>query len=1316
MAEHQAIRADWGTVERATDASAADPPSLSPAQRRLWFLDRFDTSESAYNIARATRLQGPLDVVALRQAHERVSSRHEILRTRYPEVDGVPSQAIDPPGPVDWESVDLSGTESPQRDADLAAYLTAEGEAAFDLEQGPVWRVRLVRLGDDDHVLLTVIHHIAADGWSFPILRSEVSEFYRAAVTGSVAGLPELEVQYRHFAERQLAAATDGSWDLSRQFWSGLFADDPEPIVLPWDRPRTRERTAHGAWVEVPLPTATEDRLRQAARRLDASPFQLGLALLAGFLRRFASSDDVVIGIPSVERTWQPSQQLIGPFVNTLPIRLSISRVATMWEVVASARSAMLDVLDHADLPFEEIVRLSAPRRDPSHAPLFQVMYQYRDGAFRTGYGLPDIAEHVVQLPGSTSKFDLVVEMGGGADRVGIGLNYSTDLFDEGTGRAVAEAFSVFADTAIADLERPHRLIPIVHPWQREWLVDDLNDTTRPYPSGVTLPDLYSRVVSERPEELAIEADGLSLTFAELDQGAARIAARLDEAGVVPGEAIGLRLGRSATFVASTLAILRLGAVYVPLDPSYPEDRVRQMTDAAGIRYVIAESNQRSWADVELEQIAAEAAPLDAAQQPAYVMFTSGSTGIPKGVIVPHRAIARLVCGADYVALGPGDVVAHLSNTSFDAATFEIWGALLNGATLAIIDQDTALSPRDLSLEIRDRSITTMFMTTALFNLVARRMPSAFSSVRDVLFGGERCDPAAARDVLNAGPPQRLLHVYGPTETTTFASWHEVRDVPMGAATIPIGQPIANTTLHILDPSGQLVPPGIAGELHIGGDGVAIGYMGDPELSHRRFVPDPFSAQPWARLYRTGDLVRRRDDGEIEFLGRNDRQLKLRGFRVEPAEIEIVLSRHPDVAGVVVQPVEVAGDMQIAAWVESRPQRDVSEAALRAHLSSQLPSFMVPAFITILPELPMNPNGKIAVDLLAIPAAVPHGISADTGTEATLIEIFTEVLGVDGVGRSDSFFDLGGHSLLAVELVAQIDNRLGARVPLAALFECPTPSALAAEIEMGSVRELEESLVPMSPGGRDRPVYLLHHPSGTVIAYQALVEHLGRDRPVYGIQAAGVDGVDRPLRSVEEMAARYVEIIVDADGSGDYRLVGHSLGGLLAWETARQLQSSGGTVSMLALLDTNAREGTWRRNPGDPNSGTAQSALRVGRRLLGDLKWGSRMAWYSTRNSPIPPDLARIRQVRASSRAFDLYRPGSYDGSVTYYLATAGSGSDPGKVKEQWGAISRELEIVPVPGNHSGPDSLLNEPNVSVLGHELVRRLESLARSGAEPR
>lgn len=1286
------------------NGSWEEPPVLSTSQRRLWFLNQYDEGD-AYVIARATRFRGRMDLAALRAAHQLIADRHEILRTLFENRAGVATAVIDPPGPIDFTVEDVVEGHARLGHRTVDEFLADASRTPFDLAHGPVWRIRVGRLSPDDHIVVTAIHHVAADGWSFPVLREEVSIGYRALVAGRAPDLPPLHSQYRNHARGEVSRAA------SLEFWEQRFGDDPDPLPLLGDRLRPHRRSQDGGWADVGPLNATSAELQRLAARCGGSPFMVGLAIFSAFLGRIGRTDEVIIGIPYAERGDPATHGLIGPFVNTLPLRFAVRPGTSLLDQVAIVRTEMLGALDHAEVPFEDIVTAARPRRDPSHTPLFQVMYQLHDGAFRSRYDLPGLSETNVPLVGTTSKFDLVLELNSVGGPVTGSLNFSTDLFDTDTGVALARAFTRMADAALNEPEADLDRLPLLDRWEQRWLVGELNASQRDYPKTSRLWDLFEAVARAHEDNTAVAEGNGSMTYRELRAAARSVASKLRQAGLGRGEPVGLEMERSMTLVAATLGVIAAGGVYVPLDPSYPETRRRKMIEQSGLRYVLRASGD----EVDL----VPTGPVDSValgSDAAYVMFTSGSTGQPKGTVIPHRAVARLVRNTDYVTLQPGDVVGHVSNASFDAATFEIWGALLNGATLRVLDSATVIDPAALAAALTRYRITTIFVTTALFNLVASHEPAAFAPVRDVLFGGERCNVDAVAAVLASGPPERLVHVYGPTESTTFASWYEVprdfsdsEEVPR---TIPIGGPVTNTTLYVVDRGGQLVPPGVVGELWIGGDGLAAGYLGDPELTAERFGADPFGEDPWGRLYHTGDLVWRRPDGAIEFVGRTDRQVKIRGFRVEPEEVERAIRSHPDVCDAMVAVISLDGDPTLTAWAVPVDGRTTDSATLLAHLRGVLPSYTVPASVGIIPKLPLGPNGKVEMSLLPVPfepLASFEG-SIDPAT-AGMIEVFEQILGVKGVGPGDSFFDLGGHSLLAVELISLAERRMGHRVPLAALFEDPTPVGLARLIENREQAD-DGGIVTFVAGDANTPVFLFHHPSGTVLAYEPLARRIEAGRAVFGLQARGIDGIGRPPETIEDMAEEYADRIERVCPTGGCILAGHSLGGLLAWETARTLRRRGRDVALLALLDSRIPRPGWVEVDGEVRQLTLLGrARRRIRRLGGDLYYGGRYASHSIRRRAIPPGLARTRQIRSSSRAFEAYKPGPLDQRVVFFAARgSGHGAEHGTEPSDrgWRNLAGSIEVVTVPGTHTGVDSVLAEPNVDVLAGELRTRIQQV--------
>ncbi|MBI1959904.1 MAG: amino acid adenylation domain-containing protein, partial [Candidatus Rokubacteria bacterium] len=843
--------------------------------------------------------------------------------------------------------------------------------------------------------------------------------------------------------------------------------------------------------------------------------------------------------------------------------------------------------------------------------------------------------------------------------------------------------------------------------------------------------------VARTPDAVAVVFEDQRLTYQQLNQRANRLAHHLRAGGVGPDTLVGVCLERSLDLVVALLGILKAGGAYVPLDPTYPAERLRFMLeDAAPAALIVHARTAGSLPatavpvldlDADAESIAAQPdhAPdgIASCSHLAYVLYTSGSTGQPKGIAVPHRAVTRLVVNTNYVTLGPADVLAQISNVSFDAATFEVWGALLHGARLVIIPKEVSLVPRDLAAAIERHRVTTLFLTTSLFNQVAREAPGAFRGLRECLFGGETAEPRWVREVLEHERPERLLHVYGPTEATTFASWYPVESVAPGAATIPIGRPISNTEIYILDGHLSPVPIGVVGELCIGGPGLARGYLNRPGLTAERFIPDPFSDDPEARLYRTGDLARFLADGKIEFVGRMDHQVKIRGHRVELGEIEAALGRHPRVrqAVVAVHDHSTAG-RRLVAYVAADPGRAPRTAELRAFLRDTLPDYMVPAAFVLLDRLPLTANGKL--DRAALPwseigdAAREDSLVAPLNPlEEILTQVWEEMLGVKPIGVTDNFFDLGGHSLLAVRMMEAIERECGRRLPPATLFEGATIEHLAAHLVREEVQSLRSRATAIKPSGSRPPLFFLHGDySGGGFYCLNLARQMEPEQPFWVLHPHGLDGGPVPP-SIEAMAADHVTTLRSVRPKGPYLLGGYCNGGLVALEVARQLLDMGEEVGRVILLDATA-PGLWLRTLLRLGAGVgrlrgfgpeqqAEWRVRLKRRIL---TLGTRLAYYRRRARELrrggagevtsmivrkvgrregpgaareaqPPTVLDERSplTAAYRHAIERYLPRRYPGRIAVIRAAETHSARPDL---GWASLADEVEVHLVPGDH----------------------------------
>jgi len=1065
---------------------AGVPAPLSFAQKRLWFIAKMDDLGAAYHMPAAWSLHGTLDETALRGALNGVLDRHEGLRSRFITVDGEPVLRIDPIGtPMPLSFHDLQGRSSAAQMLDRI--LANEVQTPFDLATDTLVRASLIRMDAQEHVLLLVQHHIVSDGWSYAPLLRDIGELYDALVKGGTASLPPLPLQYADYA------AWHGTWlggereRVQSDYWRRALADAPAGIALPTDREPAAQQSPHGRAHPVHIDAELTRRLRRVAQRHGATLFAVVLAGWSVVLSRLSGQHDLVIGGVTANRGQVETESLIGFFVNALALRVDLSGDPSVTELLERVRRTVLDAQDHEDLPFERVVELSQVERLPGRTPLFQTMLAWQshdEGNLR----LADLATAPRPVAHEAVRFEFELTLGEQDEAIVGELNYATALYDHTTVARYRDYFVRVLVAMAADPAQAVGHIPLLGDDECRQLFETFNDTVAPYPHNVGVHVLFEEQVGQRPDAVALIDGDASLTYTELNTRANRIAHRLIAAGAGPGDFVAILLERSAELVIAQLAILKTGAAYVPVDPQLPEARQAWLVQDAGARWVIAVSAHAAPAIgapvVGIDELLYGESRVDNphrevdAGSVAYVMYTSGSTGLPKGVLAPHRAINRLVRNNGYAAFGPDSRVAFVSNPAFDAATMDVWGPLLNGGVAVVIDHATVLSVPAFVEALRRTAVDTIFLTIALFNQIADALAAVMPQLKTLITGGEAFDPTVIARVLKGPHPQRLLAAYGPTEATTFTTTYLIEGHAREAKSIPIGRPIGNARLYVLDAHRQPVPLGAVGELYVGGDGVALGYLKRPELTAERFLLDPFDARSDARMYRTGDLARYLPDGNLVFMGRVDDQVKIRGYRIEPGEIEARLAEHPAVREVaVLVRQDPTGDKRLVAYVVVGADAPADlAAALRAHLAPRLPDYMIPAAYIGMDVFPLTPNGKIDRKALPVPddgAFARQGYEAPHGdVETILAGIWQELLGIERVGRHDHFFELGGHSLLAVRLLSRIAQAFGVTLPLSALFTTPQIDRLALAIDAARTNNDTKVLPPIVPIPHEGPLPL----------------------------------------------------------------------------------------------------------------------------------------------------------------------------------------------------------------------------------------------------
>ncbi|MFB7620306.1 amino acid adenylation domain-containing protein, partial [Kitasatospora sp. NPDC056181] len=1062
--------ADAGTSRPVlTAVTRPEQLPLSFAQQRLWFLGQLEGASSTYNISAVLRLEGDLDQSAFEAALRDVLERHEVLRTVFPTVDGQPHQHI-----LQTSDLDDVLTVTPTDPTDPATLQAAVAEAAgyaFDLSQQVPFRAWLFPSGEREHLLVLLVHHIAGDGWSMAPLARDLSTAYAARCAGGAPAWQPLPVQYADYTLWQrdlLGDAGDADSALSGQlaYWRSVLDGSPQELALPFDRTRPAVATHRGGSIDFAIPAELHTRIADIARTEGVTVFMVLQAALAVLLSRLGAGDDLPIGTPVAGRTDQALDDLVGFFVNTLVLRTDVSGSPSFGEVLRRVRERALDAFAHQDVPFERLVEELAPARSMARHPLFQVLLALQNNTDPV-LELPGLRASVLPGPQPPAKFDLALTLHEAFDDrthpQGISgqLGYATDLFDHDTVEAIAERFVRVLEAVTARPADPVDRVQVLSAGERERVLVEWNDTTRAL-AGATLPELLSAQAERTPDAVALVCGDTRLTYAELDARANRLAHLLTEQGVGPESRVAVFMGRSAELIVALLAVLKAGAAYVPVDPRAPLARMRAVLGEAGACLLLTDASTAGH-DLVLEGVAAD--PARVLQLPArvdhlpstvpavsvtpehvaYVMYTSGSTGTPKGIATTHRGVADLARDRAWHTPQPQRVLFHAPH-AFDASTYEIWVPLLSGGQM-VVAPDTDIDAAVLRDLITRHALTHVHVTAGLFRAVGEVEPEVFAGVREVLTGGDVVSAASVRRVMESCPGITVRHLYGPTEITLCATQTALTDPDAIGAAPPIGRPMDNTRVYVLDASLQPVAPGVAGELYITGTGLARGYLDRPALTAERFVACPFG-EPGERMYRTGDLVRWQQDGNLEFLARADDQVKIRGFRIELGEIETVIAAHHAVAqATAIVREDTPGDKRIVAYVIPAPGHDGQElpAALRAFTAEHLPEYMVPAAVVLLDTLPLTVNAKL--DRRALPApdytAVSTGRGPSTVEEELLCTVFADILGVEHVGVDDNFFDLGGHSLLATRLVARIRTVLGVELGIRTLFEAPTVAALA---------------------------------------------------------------------------------------------------------------------------------------------------------------------------------------------------------------------------------------------------------------------------------
>jgi len=1315
---------------------------LSFAQQRLWFLAQFENESAPYNESAGLKITGPLKVDVLEQSLTEIVQRHEILRTTFHIKNGVPYQNVAPYQAVTIPIIDLRSWSEKEQSSEVRRLAIEESQQPFDLVNGPLLRVTLLRLPDieisqdtwvPNHILLSTMHHIICDMWSMSVFVRELSTLYNTFSQGKPSPLPPLPIQYVDFAHWQQQWLTSDVLEQQLNYWKQQLTGAPALLELSTDFPRPPVQKFKGAKFPIFLSSELIAQIKRLSQQAGTSLFMTLLSAFAVLLSRYSGQNDIVIGSPIANRTQSQTESLIGFFVNTLVLRLNLSGNITFEELLKRVKTVAVDAYTHQDIPFEKLVEELQPERNLSHTPLFQVMLVLQnvpmDDLKLSGLTLAPIERKSV-----IAKFDLTLELTETAEGMKGTLEYNTDLFKHATIERLSAHFQNLLTSLVTNPQALIHEIPLLTKAELQQL-KAWNDTSADYPVDKCIHQLFETQVERTPDAVALVFEDQQLTYRELNAQANQLAHFLRKMGVKPEVLVGICVERSLSMVIGLLGILKAGGAYLPLDPTYPAARLAFMLEDAAISVLLTQSSLKEklpettaqvvCLDVEYLSLLSEKNVSSGVESTnlAYVIYTSGSTGNPKGVQIGHCSLFNLLTSMrQQIGLTTQDVLLAITTLSFDIAALEIYLPLLVGAKLVVAPREKVNDGSQLLEKLNHDGITIMQATPATWHLLLTTAWKSSPQLK-MLCGGEALPSELAKQLLEKG--QILWNLYGPTETTIWSIIAQVSAVTSN--TVSIGRPIANTQVYIFDQDLQPVPIGVPGELHIGGTGLARGYLNRPDLTTEKFIPNPFSDDKNARLYKTGDLARFLQDGTIEYLGRMDNQVKLRGFRIELGEIESLLGQYPlmQECAVIVRE-ETPNDKRLVAYMVPKPEQVIKTEEVRSFLKERLPDYMVPSAFISLEAMPLTSNGKIDRRELAQLSVTDFNLSPNVGfiaprtsRELRLTRLWEQILNISPIGVNDNFFDLGGHSFLAVKLISSINKEFDSQLPLATLFQNATIAKIASLLRNKARPKKWSSLVSIQPRGSKTPIFCMHAAGGTVFRYTMLAHFIGYDRPFYGLQGKGIEPGYDPHKNIEEMAAAYVKEIQGVQPEGPYILAGWSSGGTTAFEMALLLEKSGQQVPLVIMMDTPAPfECSYET---DDIKFLLERLPHQGIHLEDLEKQGS----YEAKLSYIFEELKRARplmdfDLAEGKRFLNVYKHhnkimcdykplGQYTGKIIFFKANESIPYDSkmGEPIEGWKKFALAgIEVDKVPGNHF---NILDVFEGRVVAEKMKAHIENMA-------
>lgn len=1316
----------------------------SAAQEAFYYLEKLSPSYPAFNVPVRFELNGALDRKLLKSSFEALAERHESLRTRFVEDDGKLLQVIASETTFPLELINVSHLTGDELADELNRLGSIEARSHFDLSKDPLFRASLIIAAPDKHILQITVHHSIADGWSIGIMADELAEFYNSFLENRESQLEPLAIQYADFTiwQREFFESPDLIPHLD--FWKEKLKGYTE-LELPTDRPRPAVKSWDGDIVSRMLSPSISEKVARISRDKGATMFHVFLAAFKAVASRYTGLEDIAVGSPVAGRTRRELEPIIGTFINSVILRTSLAGDPTFGELVERVRDTVTEAIAHSELPFEQLVKTLQPRRESGRNPLFQINFTHqRDFVKPVSFGSANLTSISPRTPGAI--FDLHFFMVERPDGWGASCDFARDLFDRETTERLLCHFEMFLEAAAGAPDVPISRLPILTGLERT-AISQWAGKQVPYPSTRSIGELFLEQAGNHPNRIALTHSNREISYQLLAASALELQSRLVDLGVKSGDRVALCAHSVPEMICAQIAILLCGAACVPLDPDYPRSRLSFMLEDSRASALLVTPQLASLLPegiptlilTPLAENLAQSIPPSVeipADTASHIFYTSGSTGTPKGVVVKHQGVCRLALGGDFMKFGADDSFFQAAPISFDASTLEIWMPLLNGGRIVLSGESGPSLPA-IARAIRENGVTCLWLTAGLFQSMVDEHLTDLSSLRYLLAGGDVLSPTHVRRAFEALPNTTLINGYGPTENSTFTCCHTITRADLARPSIPIGKPLGNTSVHLLDSLMRPVPVGVAGELFTGGDGLALGYLNQEALTTERF---PFHPD-FGRLYRTGDLCRWLPDGMVEFLERVDSQVKIRGFRIELGEIESHLASHPAVRQAkVVARGATAESKHIVAWVVSKEGEAAVPATLSSFLAELLPGYMRPQGIAVVDAFPLNANGKIDVSALPDPSLAVTLQSSFAHepplgkTEVGMAAIWSDLLGLENIGRNDDFFALGGHSLMALRMFSRLNREFDCTLPLAALINHPTIRELAALI--GPADEPQEALQNQGPpkghfvtlreGGEQAPLFCIHGGDGGVIFYRDLAAHLPSGYPLHAIESLELCRSTAVVpTSVEETADHYVRCLLETQHQGSFRLAGYSFGGIVAHAMACQLVKMGHEVSFLGLFDTHSPTAKqtlyssagrlakfWQLHE-QFNIPDRIALLRE--RIREGIKTNSRvraeiLEAQTAGPAPAYSDLRRIQVREENWRSMQLYQPPVFPGTITLFKAI--SGSDKIEWPEDYGwsqSAAKGLRIVPVPGGHL---TLFRPENVKDLAysvHQSLCKEESLA-------